>query len=358
MQKPDIKDLGCVEVASFLANASLPPYRASQILQWLYQKGVSSFEEMSNLSRPLRERLACEFRISSFSVRRVQQATDGTRKYLFVLEDGEGIETVLIPDRDRRTLCLSTQVGCGLGCRFCATATMGLKRNLKSSEILNQVLAVKADVGKEVRITNVVLMGMGEPLANYRETLKALEILTDEAGLGFSSRRVTLSTVGLVPGMEQLLKDSKINLAVSLHATTDELRSRLMPINRKFPLRELTDCCRSLPLSKRRRITFEYLLLKGLNHSADDARRLALLLRGIPAKVNLIPFNPFSGNPFERPSDEEVKDFKDRLRNYGFQVSVRVNRGQEIEGACGQLRVNWKMEAPPKTRDAGWTLSA
>lgn len=347
MRKPDIKDFSRPQLEAFLLSALEPPYRARQIFQWLYQKGIASFEEMSNLRRSLREKLSQEFQISPLPACRVQRGKDGTRKFLLLLEDGEAIETVLIPDKNRNTLCLSTQVGCGLGCRFCATATMGLKRNLKSSEILNQVLAVRALVGQESRITNVVLMGMGEPLANYSETLKALDVLTQEAGLAFSPRRITLSTVGLVPRIEQLLKDSRVNLAVSLHATTDELRSRLMPINRKFPLSELVRCCSRLPLGKRRRITFEYLLLKGLNHSPEDAKRLVALLRGIPAKVNLIPFNPFSGAPYQRPNDEEVKEFKERLLRYGLQANVRVSRGREIDGACGQLRVNWDGKEEP-----------
>jgi 23S rRNA (adenine2503-C2)-methyltransferase len=297
---------------------------------------------MTNISRSLRQALEETFRISSLSVARIEQAQDGTQKFLFHLEDREAIETVLIPDKGRQTLCLSTQVGCALGCRFCATATMGLRRNLRSSEILNQVLAVRAYLGEERPLTNVVLMGMGEPLANFDQTLKALDILTADWGVRVSPRRVTLSTVGLVPAMERLFKESKVNLAVSLHATTDELRSSLMPINRRFPLQKLVDCCRRLPLAKRRRITFEYLLLKGLNHSAEDAQRLGILLKGIPTKLNLIPFNPFPGAPFERPSDKEVADFKERLRRYGFQVSVRVSRGSDIYGACGQLRVNWE----------------
>ena len=355
VSKPDIKDFSRPQLEAFLVSASEPPYRAAQIFQWLYQKGVSSFEEMSNIRRSLREKLSLEFRISSLPVRRIQHGKDATRKYLLLLEDGEAIETVLIPDKNRKTLCLSTQVGCGLGCRFCATATMGLKRNLKSSEILNQVLSVRADVEQGSRISNVVLMGMGEPLANYSETLKALDVLTQEAGFAFSPRKITLSTVGLVPRIEQLLRDSKVNLAVSLHATTDELRSRLMPVNRKFPLSELIRCCSRLPLGKRRRITFEYLVLKGLNHSPEDAKRLVGLLRGIPAKVNLIPFNPFYGAPYQRPSDEEVKEFKERLLRYGLQANVRVSRGQEIDGACGQLRVNWNREElnPPEHQEPG-----
>ena len=338
MAKRSVKELNREELESWLGERREPRYRGAQIRRWLYQKRAVSFAEMSDLSARLRQTLEETFTISRLRTLRSDASVDGTVKFLFGLTDGLSIESVLIPEAKRLTLCISTQAGCGLGCAFCATALMGLKRNLRSSEIVDQVLEAARTLEPGVRITHLVLMGMGEPLANYAQTLKALGIMTDaESGLGFSARRVTLSTVGLVPQIKKLMEETRVNLAVSLHAATDELRSQLMPVNHKYSLAELIECCRSLPIPKRRRITFEYVVLRGVNHSAEDARRLSQLLRGIRSKINLIPFNPHRGSPFERPMQEEIEEFQNLLRALGHQVNVRSPRGDDIHAACGQL---------------------
>jgi 23S rRNA (adenine2503-C2)-methyltransferase len=337
--QPNIKDLTTQKLQEWLAERNEPPYRAEQIRRWLFQKGALSFSEMTNLSAVLRQALAESFAVSRLGTLRCSPSSDGTVKFLFGLRDGAGIESVLIPEEKRLTLCVSTQVGCGLGCAFCATALMGLKRNLQAGEIVDQILEAGRTLPADKRITHAVLMGMGEPLANYSQVLKALEIMTDaSAGLGISARRITLSTVGLVPQMQRLLRDTRVNLAVSLHATTDDLRSQMMPINRKYPLAELIECCRTLPLPNRRRITFEYVLLRGVNDTPEDATRLAKLLSGLRCKINLIPFNPHPGSPFQRPTREEIERFKSALQTRGYQVNVREPRGDDIQAACGQLQ--------------------
>ncbi|HLN85471.1 MAG TPA: 23S rRNA (adenine(2503)-C(2))-methyltransferase RlmN, partial [Candidatus Limnocylindrales bacterium] len=267
------------------------------------------------------------------------ESRDGTVKFLFGLADGESIESVLIPEATRLTLCISTQAGCAFGCAFCATAVLGFKRNLTSSEIVNQVLEVSRSFQNERRITHIVLMGMGEPLANYEQTLRALEIITDSKwGVGISPRRVTLSTVGLVPQIEKLMAETKVNLAISLHAPDNQLRGQLMPVNRKYSLAQVIDCCRSLPIPRRKRITFEYVLLRGVNDSEQHARELAKLLRGIPSKVNVIPFNPHPGSEFLRPTNESIARFQNVLHDAGVQINVRRPRGDDIQAACGQLQ--------------------
>lgn len=346
--KPNIKDLAREELESWLGQRKEPPYRTTQIRKWLFQKGALSFAEMSNLSGALKTALAGDYSVSRLTTVRRSSSRDGTAKFLFGLADGLSIESVLIPEArqgvekpcfQRLTLCVSTQAGCGFGCAFCATALLGLKRSLAASEIVDQVLEAKRSLAAGQRITHVVLMGMGEPLANYDQTVRALRILSDaDWGMGISSRRITLSTVGLVPQMKKLMEETQANLAVSLHATTDELRSQLMPVNRKYPLAELMACCRSLPLPKRKRITFEYVVLKGVNHSPEDARRLSRLLSGIRAKINLIPFNPHPGSRYQRPAAEEILEFQNALRARGHQVNVREPRGDDIQAACGQLQ--------------------
>jgi 23S rRNA (adenine2503-C2)-methyltransferase len=294
---------------------------------------------MTDLSAGLRNLLEKGFSISRLKAVRSSSSVDGTVKFLFGLADGLTIESVLIPDGRRLTLCISTQAGCGFGCDFCATAKIGLKRNLRASEILDQILEARRSLTADQRITHLVLMGMGEPLANYSQTLGALKIMTDaEAGIGISPRKITLSTVGLVPQIKRLMEETCVNLAISLHATTDELRSELMPINRKYPLAELIDCCRSLPIPRRRRITFEYVLLRGLNHSLADVRRLSQLLQGLRCKINLIPFNPHPGSIYEKPTREEILQFQKALATKGLQVNVREPRGADIQAACGQLQ--------------------
>ncbi len=340
MAKPNIKDLDCGEMEKWLAGRKESPYRVKQIRQWLFQKGAISFAEMTNLSSGVRSELEAGYSIGRLQTLRRSVSVDGTVKFLFGLADGPGIESVLIPEKNRLTLCISTQAGCGFGCAFCATALMGLKRSLSAGEIVDQILEARRALAADRRITHVVLMGMGEPLANYDQTCAALKIMSDaDWGIGISPRRITLSTVGLVPQMKRLMEESHVNLAVSLHATTDEVRSRLMPVNRKYPLAELIECCRSLPLPKRRRITFEYVMLRGINHSAEDARRLSALLNGVRAKINLIPFNPHPGSPYRRPTAEEILQFQNDLRGRGHQVNVREPRGSDIQAACGQLMV-------------------
>jgi 23S rRNA (adenine2503-C2)-methyltransferase len=337
--KPNIKDLSCKEFTTFLTERKHPAYRAKQIRQWLFQKRVTSFAEMTNLSRELRDQLDEHFSIGRLRIVRQAESADGTVKFLFGLFDGSSIESVLIPEAHRLTLCISTQVGCGFGCAFCATALLGLKRNLTVSEIVDQILEASRILSEDQRITHVVLMGMGEPLANYAETNKALEIITDgEWGVGISPRRVTLSTVGLVPQIEKLMAETRVNLAISLHATNDRLRGQLMPVNRKYALKQLLDCCRSLPMPRRKRITFEYVLLGGVNDSEQDARELVKILNGIRAKVNVIPFNPHPGSSYVRPSDERIARFEGVLHDAGVQVNVRRPRGDDIQAACGQLQ--------------------
>jgi 23S rRNA (adenine2503-C2)-methyltransferase len=262
---------------------------------------------------------------------------DGTRKLLFRLLDGERIESVLIDEERRLTLCVSSQVGCALGCRFCLTGEQGYRRNLSAGEIVDQICAARRELGPEERITNLVFMGMGEPLANLQQVAKALEIITSDHGLNFSTRKVTLSTVGLVPEMLELSRLFPIKLAVSLHAADNETRSRIMPINRRYPLEELLEACRQLELPRRQRITFEYLLLAGVNDSAADAHKLAKLLKGLRAKINLIPFNEYPGSPFKRPAPNRIEDFQKILQEEHYTATVRQSRGAGIMAACGQL---------------------
>jgi 23S rRNA (adenine2503-C2)-methyltransferase len=337
--KLNIKDLSLREFEARLVERQQPPYRAKQIWQWLFQKRATSFAEMTNLSAPLREQLAEEFSISRLQAVRKSESRDGTVKFLFGLADGESIESVLIPETKRLTLCISTQAGCGFGCAFCATAVLGLKRNLGASEMLDQILEASRTLNSDRRITHVVLMGMGEPLANYSQTLRALEAMTDTSwGMGFSSRRITLSSVGLVPQIQRLMNETRVNLAISLHAANDKVRGELMPVNRKYSLQELIDCCRSLPIPRRKRITFEYVLLRGVNDAVADARQLCQLLEGIRCKVNLIPFNPHPGSRFQRPSDLAIEQFQQVLDRHGIQTNVRRPRGDDIQAACGQLQ--------------------
>ena len=337
----NIKSLTREELRSMMTLLGLEPYRADQVLKWIYSGYASSFDDMTNIAKKDRAILSEAFVISGPMISATEVSSDGTRKFLFQLEDEHTIESVLIPDEDRQTLCVSSQVGCLQACRFCLTGSGGFVRDLKGREIADQVLEVSRILKQEATrgITNIVLMGMGEPLANFEEVMKALTIITSEAGLGFSPRRVTVSTDGLIPEIEKLGKSGvKVNLAVSLNATTDEVRDRIMPVNRRYPIRELLDACRRFPLEPRRRITFEYVLLEGVNDSVEDALRLAKLLRGIKCKVNLIPFNPFPGSGFKRPNDAAVRLFQKILLDHHYTAPVRVSRGRDISAACGQLR--------------------
>jgi 23S rRNA (adenine2503-C2)-methyltransferase len=337
--KLKIKDLSLREIEERLVDFQQSSYRAKQICQWLFQKRATAFAEMTNLSVSLRTQLDEVFSINRLQILRKAEARDGTVKFLFGLSDGNSIESVLIPETRRLTLCISTQAGCGFGCAFCATAQLGLKRNLRASEIVDQVLEVSRTLPGDRPITHVVLMGMGEPLANYAQTLRALEMMSNSSwGMGLSPRRITLSTVGLVPQIQRLMEETRVSLAVSLHAANDDLRGKLMPVNRKYSLEELMDCCRSLPIPRRKRITFEYVLLRGVNDSVADAQQLRELLHGIRCKVNLIPFNPHPGSAFQRPTDLEVERFQQVLQQHNIQTNVRRPRGDDIQAACGQLQ--------------------
>jgi len=322
---------------AWLQARGVPRYRGEQVLRWVYQRGATSFAAMSNLPQALRAELVQVFRIGVLEPSVVAEARDGTRKLLFPLEDGGKIESVLIPDSPRLTLCISSQAGCGMGCEFCATARLGLQRNLTAAEIVAQVLAARRVLTAGERITNIVFMGMGEPLANYESVCQAIAVLQAEWGCGFSGRRITVSTVGLVPALQRLVRETTVNVAVSLSATTDAVRDRLMPVNRKYALHQLIDACRTLPIRQRRRITFEYVLLAGVNDAGEDAERLVRLLHGVRAKVNLIPFNTFPGAPFRSPEAAVVERFRGALLARGMNATVRTPRGTDIQAACGQL---------------------
>jgi 23S rRNA (adenine2503-C2)-methyltransferase len=342
LRKVDLKNLSPSEVEGFISSFGKERYRSLQILRWLYQKGVHSFDEMTNLSKKFRKELSEISFISTLRPLYVEQAKDGTKKFLFQLKDENRIETVLIPEKKRLTLCLSTQVGCALGCRFCLTGKMGWKRDLMASEIINQILAVRETLADQTSITNVVLMGMGEPLANYQNTLKAIELMANPDAFKFSSRRITLSTVVLLPELEQLSKEKiSFRLAISLNASDEEVRSHLMPINRRYPLKKVLEACRNFPLRPRTRITFEYVLVEGANDSPQDAKRLLKILRGIPSKVNLIPLNEAPEIPFKRPSVKAIEQFQEILMKGGLTAIVRASKGTEISAACGQLQAKW-----------------
>ncbi|MBM4390061.1 MAG: 23S rRNA (adenine(2503)-C(2))-methyltransferase RlmN [Deltaproteobacteria bacterium] len=333
----DIKSLELVEIEAALQGMGSERFRALQVYKWLWQRGVRSFDEMTNVAKPVRALLAERFYISWLTTLAVQKSVDGTHKFLWQTEDGHRIESVLIPDDERMTLCVSTQVGCAMACSFCLTGDLGLRRNLRPSEIANQPLQVRQALEAQLRISNVVMMGMGEPLHNVDNLIPALRIYLDEQALNFSHRKITVSTVGLVPQMQKLADTLPVNLAVSLNATTEEQRRQVMPITRKYSMMALLDACRELPLPNMKRITFEYVMMAGFNDSMDDAVRLARLMRGIKSKVNLIPYNENPDREIRRPPDSRVKQFQHYLVNHGIQASVRVTRGRDISAACGQL---------------------
>jgi 23S rRNA (adenine2503-C2)-methyltransferase len=338
-EKIDLKNLIPSELSEFLGSFGKERYRTTQILRWLYQKGAQSFDEMTNLSKRFRRELSEVSFISTLHPLRVEQAKDGTKKFLFQLEDGNRIESVLIPDKTRLTLCLSTQVGCAFGCRFCLTGTMGWKRDLTVSEILNQILAVKKILPERTSLTNIVLMGMGEPLGNYDNTVRAIALMVYPDAFKFSSRKVTLSTVGLLPELERLSKEKiSFRLAISLNASEEETRTYLMPINRRYPLRKVLALCKTFPLRPRTRITFEYVMVDGINDSSQDAKKLLKIVKGIPSKINLIPLNEAPGIPLKSPSEEKVKQFQEILMEGGLTAIVRTSKGGEISAACGQLQ--------------------
>src|SRR5690242_10467840 len=334
----EIADVELHELERALEGLGHPRFHARQIFQWIYKRGVTDFSGMSDLPRELRARLSSDCTLTTPKVERLERSSDGTTKFLLRLADGKHIESVFIPDTPAQTFCISTQVGCAMRCAFCLTGKMGIDRNLSVGEIAGQVRVLAAELGMLDRRFNIVLMGMGEPLHNYDATMKALRILADEHGFAMSGRRMTLSTVGVLPALERLATEPLMpNLAISLHATTEEQRDLLVPINRKYGLKELLDACRRFPVKRRERITFEYVMLKDVNDSDEDARRLVRLLHGIKAKVNLLPLNEAAGMPYERPSDSRINRFAQILAERGLVVSVRKSRGRDIRAACGQL---------------------
>ncbi|MBP2311430.1 23S rRNA (adenine(2503)-C(2))-methyltransferase RlmN [Azospirillum soli] len=333
------------ELEAEMLSIGLEKFRARQLWHWIYHRGATDFAVMTTLAKPVREKLAESYAVARPTVVRDLKSVDGTRKWLLRMPDGQEVESVHIPEEDRGTLCVSSQVGCTLTCRFCHTGTQRLVRNLDASEILAQVMLARDALGEWPAppdgrmLSNIVMMGMGEPLFNYENVAKALKIVMDGDGISISKRRITLSTSGVVPAMKRCGEELNVNLAVSLHAVTDELRDIIMPINRKYPLKELMDACRNYPgLNNARRITFEYVMLKGINDSPADARALVKMLDGIPSKINLIPFNPWPGAPYERSTDKAIQVFGDIVNNAGYASPVRTTRGEDIMAACGQLK--------------------
>lgn len=333
------------ELEAEMLAVGLEKFRARQLWHWIYHRGSTDFAEMTTLAKPVREKLADAYIVARPTVVKDLKSADGTRKWLLRMPDGQEVESVHIPEEDRGTLCVSSQVGCTLTCRFCHTGTQRLVRNLDSAEIVAQVMLARDMLGEWPAppdgrmLSNIVMMGMGEPLFNYDNVAKALKIVMDGDGISISKRRITLSTSGVVPMMERCGEELNVNLAVSLHAVTDELRDIIMPINRKYPLRDLMEACRNYPgLSNARRITFEYVMLKGINDTPADARALVKLLEGIPAKINLIPFNEWPGAPYERSTARAIQVFGDIVNNAGYASPVRTPRGEDIMAACGQLK--------------------
>ncbi len=335
--KTDLKSLSAAELRKWIGDLGLEAFRASQIRQWLYKKMAGSFDAMTNISISLREILKENAFISGLEKVDLLVSKDTTEKYLFRLSDGNLIESVLIPEKDHFTLCISSQAGCAMGCTFCHTARQGFKRNLTPAEIVDQVIEIKRSMKEPDRLTNLVLMGMGEPLANYDAVITALDNIISEDALNFSRRKVTLSTSGLVPLIKKLGKDSPVNLAVSLNAADDETRNRLMPVNRKYNLKSLIEACREFPLPNRRMITFEYILIGGINDSTRDALSLVKLLKGLRAKINLIPMNPGPDPSMKPPSFHEILNFQDILAENKLTAIIRKSKGQDIMAACGQL---------------------
>jgi len=344
---PDLVELERPALESLLHERHHERFHGQQIFRWIYRRGVTDIAAMTDLSRTLRDELASTCRLTTPTLVQRERSSDGTEKFLLRLADGAQVESVFIPDTPSMTFCISTQVGCAMACAFCLTGKMGLVRNLTAGEIVGQVrlLANALDM-RETRF-NIVFMGMGEPLHNYDETMKALRILTDEHGFAMSPRRITLSTVGLLPALERLAHEPIMpNLAISLHAPNDALRGELVPLNRKYGVGDIIDACRRFPLKRRHRITFEYVLLAGVNDSPADATSLARLLSGVKSKVNLIPLNAAAGIPFERPSDDAIDRFARILADHGLTVSVRKSRGRDIRAACGQLIVEGQRKSP------------
>jgi 23S rRNA (adenine2503-C2)-methyltransferase len=342
VSKTNLLGLSQSALEQFFVARGEKPFRARQVLQWIYQRGVTDFDDMTDLSKALREWLKAEAQISMPVVQSRSDSADGTIKWLFASGAGQAVETVFIPEPGRGTLCISSQVGCALDCAFCATGAQGFNRNLSSAEIIGQVWHAVRELPRRENgnsaVTNVVFMGMGEPLANYRNVVPALELLVSDLAFGLSRRRVTLSTSGIVPLINKLGDDCNVSLAVSLHAPNNELRDEIVPVNKLHPIASLLDACWAYASKRANRfITFEYVMLRGVNDTLMHADQLAQLLQGKPAKINLIPFNPFPGTRFKRSSAETIRAFQDRLRQRGLVATTRKTRGDDIDAACGQL---------------------
>ena len=337
--KTDLKNLTQEKLVQFVESLGQPAFRGRQILAWIYRPGITAFDQMTDLAKEFRAILAKTALMSRFEEAMIECSRDGAVKFAFRLEDKQIVESVMIPEEDRNTLCVSSQVGCAMGCTFCLTGTMGFRRNLSTAEIINQVCAVRdwAIEHGHPPLSNIVFMGMGEPLANFDNLLDAIDILTEQRGLDFSNRRITVSTCGLVPQMMELGDRTDVNLAVSLHAANDAVRTEMMPINKRYPIAELIECCRNYRQKRRKRIMFEYTLLDGVNDSDADAMQLAELLRPVPCKINLLAVNPAGDDQVRSPSNQRILQFQKILRDEGYTVFIRTSRGEDISAACGQL---------------------
>jgi len=338
MEKVNLKGLARSELEDFVYDLGEKEYRARQIWSWIYQKGVNSFDDMTNISKKLRNHLSEVAYISSLKLYNESSSDQsGTRKFMWELKDGLFVESVYIPEGKRRTICISTQVGCAMGCKFCATGTMGFTRNLEPDEIIDQVLRIREITGKQP--TNIVVMGMGEPLLNYDNLIKALTIIKDNEGIAIGHRKITISTAGIVPQIRRYIRDKEpYNLAISLNAATDKVRSQIMPVNNKYPIRMLIEAVKEYAAFSRKRITFEYVLLHKVNDTPEQAKALKKLLRSIPCKINLIPYNETT-KVFRRPDDRHILKFAESLRTMHAAVTLRLSKGDDIQGACGQLVV-------------------
>ncbi len=335
--KQDLSDMSLEDIEDFISHLGKEKYRARQIMKWMYRFGVSSFDEMTNLSKVFRQEIKEIARITSLSIEEIQKSKDGTKKVLFRLRDNSFIESVLIREKNHWTQCVSTQAGCAMGCKFCLTGRYGFKRNLLPSEIVGQITALHFNTPEGENVKSIVMMGMGEPLANYENTLKAIRIITSDVGPGVSKRKITVSTCGITPMIRRLGEEVSVNLAVSLNAPDDERRTALMPVNKKYPLKELIDACKEYPMPRRRMITFEYILMEGINDSEKDAKMLTSLLKGVHCKFNLIPFNEFPESDFKKPSDKTIRAFQNILIKHHYTTMVRPSKGNDILAACGQL---------------------
>ncbi|MFC1709135.1 23S rRNA (adenine(2503)-C(2))-methyltransferase RlmN [Candidatus Omnitrophota bacterium] len=336
--KKDLKILTLEQLTAYLESSGLPKYHAKQIFSWIYQKRIEDFSLMSNLSLELRKKMNADFYLSKFHIIKKLISKDGTRKYLFGLEDGNVIESVLIPHKDRVTICLSTQVGCKFACTFCASGALGFVRNLNQAEILSQIISIRKDIASD--ISNVVFMGIGEPLDNYNVLLSSIRIINAKHGFNIGQRRITISTAGIIAGIKKLSQEGlQIELSVSLHSALDSKRNKIMPINKRHPLNKLMPCLKDFTKRTKRKITFEYMLIGEFNTAVADAKSLVSIIKGIDCKVNLIPFNPIVKSHFIAPKKLEILFFKDYLIKNKFDVTIRQPRGQDIQAACGQLRL-------------------